>query len=262
MAAAIALTAVSAAAQAAPGPGGRDFRGPQFDRRYDQQPPQHFYRDDRGQRRGAQSTATDRGWLGIQIQPLNQNLADALKLSGTDGALVADVQAGSPADTAGIKAGDVIVSVDGTATNNPRDLASTIAADKPDTKITVTVSRDGSKQDIAVTLGSTPGGRVAANQRGTNVAPTTPAPGTLGITIAPARGQNRGVVVSGVNRNGPADRAGVAVGDQILAVGDTAVSSTDDVVNAVQAAKQSGTKNVLLRVKSGQNVRFIAVQIG
>jgi serine protease Do len=263
LAAAVAMAAAAGVAQAQQGPGGRHFGGPQFDHRYDQQPQQHrFYHDDRGGRRGVQTAASDRGWLGVQIQPLNQGLADALKLADTNGALVAEVQAGSPAETGGIKAGDVILSVDGKATNDARALADAIAAGKPDTKVTVSVWRAGAKQDVAVTLGAAPGQRVAANQGGNAAPAPAPSQGTLGITIAPARGQDGGVVISGVNPNGPADRAGLEAGDQILAVGDTAVSSTADVVKAVDAAKQSGTKNVLLRVKTGQNTRFVAVQIG
>jgi len=205
-------------------------------------------------------TSIVRGWLGVQIQPLTQDLSDSLKLTDTNGALVADAQPNSPASSAGIKAGDVILSVDGKAIKNPRDLALSIAADQPNTTVDVTVWRDGAKQDINVKLGTLPGSKQAAqSQSKTDQGTGKTSLSGLGITVAPS---DNGVAIASVDPNSIADDAGLSAGDQILSVGNTMVASTEDVAKAVDAAKQMGMKDVLMRVKSGQNTEFVAIPIG
>ncbi len=216
---------------------------------------------DRGQRSGPQGTASAGGWLGVEIQPVNQSLAGALKLPNTNGALVANVEQGSPAESAGMKEGDVIFSVDGTAIDNPRALASLIAGDQPNTSVTVNVWRDGARQDLSVTLGTRPGTAPKAQNQSPQGA-SNAAVSTLGMTIAPSPGSNGGAVIASVDPNGAAANAGLSAGEEIVSVGDTSVASSDDIVKAVDAAKQNGTKDVLLRVQSRQNFRFVAVPIG
>jgi serine protease Do len=209
-----------------------------------------------------------RGWLGVQIQPVDQNIADSLKLPDTNGALVADAQSGGPAADAGIMAGDVILSVDGKAIDKPVDLALQIAEDQPNSNVDVTVWRNGQKQDIQVKLGTLPSDQQAAAQAfgngqgqhsNGNTSQDTVLSG-LGLTVAPSPNQN-GVVVASVDPNGAAGNAGLSTGDQILSVGDTMVASTADVQKAVDAAKQSGLKAVLMRVRSGQNTEFVAIPL-
>ncbi len=209
---------------------------------------------------GGQQVQGNGAFLGISLQPLNSDLANALKLPDSNGALVADVQANSPAASAGVKAGDVVVAINGKAINNAADVVQTVRGAQPNTQIAVTVLRAGAKQDLQVTLGGN-GTRTAQNQPAPSTQPAAPAPGTLGITIAPGRGQS-GVVITQVGQNTPAQRAGLQRGDQIVGIGDMKVSSPGDVTSAVAAAKQSGTKYVLLRVVSGEAAKFVAVQIG
>src|SRR5690606_22412100 len=97
-----------------------------------------------------------RGWIGVQIQPVSQDIADSLGLKSTDGALVAEPQPGSPADKAGIKAGDVITAVNGEKLRNARDLARRIGSMAPNTSVKLTVLHKGSEKTVTLTLGELP----------------------------------------------------------------------------------------------------------
>jgi len=248
--------------------GGRNGnRGPQYDYRYNDRnaPPPDRFAAPRDNPRGAPNNApaapaANRGYLGIEIQPLNAGLADALKLPDQNGVLVSNVEARSPAAMAGIMAGDVILSVDGKATNRPADLTSLVGGSQPNMKVTVSVWRQGARQDIPVTLGGAPG-RAAQNQGPANApAPAGTAVPGLGLNLTTDR--NGAVLVASVDQNGGAQQAGVRTGDQILSVGDAAVSTAADIGKAVDTAKQGGAKNVLLRLRSGQTARFVAVPVG
>jgi serine protease Do len=105
------------------------------------------------QLRGGRSVASARGWLGVQIQPVTAEIADSLGMRDARGALVADVQAGSPAQRAGVRAGDVIVAVNGEALNEARSLAQRIGAMAPGTSVRLGVIRNGREESVAVTLG-------------------------------------------------------------------------------------------------------------
>src|SRR3954469_23770460 len=94
-----------------------------------------------------------RGWIGVQIQPVSADIADSLGLKGTQGALVAEPQADSPAVKAGIQAGDVITAVNGTPVRDARDLARQIGAMSPGTTVRLTVQQKGQEKTISVTLG-------------------------------------------------------------------------------------------------------------
>lgn len=213
-----------------------------------------------------------RGWLGVQIQPVNASIADSLRLRGTKGALVSEPQAGSPAEASGIKSGDVILSVDGRPVADPRDLAVLIASYPPNASVKVSVWRDGVQQDITVKLGKLPSDpQVAAanpgndqrpgNNTGRNANQGTQLQG-LGVTVTPSRDAAGGVLISRVDPNGIAAQAGLDVGDVILTVGGTKVANAADVDKAVNLAKQQGLKAVLLRVKSGDDTQFVALPIG
>src|SRR5207253_5945849 len=126
-----------------------------------------------------------RGWIGVQIQPVTAEIADSLGLKGTQGALVAEPQANSPAVKAGIQAGDVITAVNGNALKDARDLARQIGGMPPGSTVRLTVMRGGTERSFTVTLGELP------NQREARVTPETREPsGTsvprLGLTLAPA----------------------------------------------------------------------------
>jgi len=204
--------------------------------------------------------AVTRGWIGVQIQPVTGEIADNLGLKNARGALVAEPQSGSPAAKAGIKAGDVIVSVNGEAVNDARTLARRISAMAPGTQVKLGMIRNGREDTLTLTLGELPKEREARAGAEEREAPSTDVP-KLGLSLAPSRNGGEGVVVTQVDPNGTAgDR--FQTGDVILDVNGKAVSSPADVRKAVADAQSSGRKSVLMRVKSTQGTRFIAVPLG
>ncbi|HZP20899.1 MAG TPA: Do family serine endopeptidase [Bauldia sp.] len=199
-----------------------------------------------------------RGWLGVQIQPVTAEIADSLKLKDTKGALVSEPQDGSPAAKAGFKAGDTITAVNGKAVKDPRELASLIAGMAPGSKVTVTYIRDGVSKDVEVTLGTLPAEKTAAAD--TETSPAKPASlEDFGLAIGPAPDGSEGVAITDVDPNGQAAERGLQPGDVIVAVGDAAVKAPADVEKKIASAKADGLKAVLLRVKSGDNTRFVAL---
>lgn len=208
--------------------------------------------------------AVARGWIGIQIQPVTSEIADSLGLKNTKGALVAEPQKDSPAIEAGIKSGDVITAVNGDAIDGPRELARKIAAMGPDRKVDLTVWRDGGEKTLAMRLGTLPADKEAkAEPRAVDPDSDRTKLASLGVTLAPASsiaGAGKdGVVVSDVDPDGMAAQKGLNVGDVILDVGGKTVSSPSDISSAFDEAKKSGHKAVLLRVKTGDQVRFVAL---
>jgi serine protease Do len=204
--------------------------------------------------------AVTRGWIGVQIQPVTADIADSLGLKNARGALVAEPQSGSPAEKAGIKAGDVIVSVNGEAVNDARTLARRISALAPGTSVRLGVVRNGREEALTLTLGELPRERQARANVEERDNQTTDVP-KLGLSLAPAKNGGEGVVVTSVDPNGTAgDR--FKNGDVILDVNGKLVSSPAEVRKAVSDAQAGGKRTVLMRVKSGQATRFVAVPIG
>ncbi len=204
--------------------------------------------------------AVTRGWIGVQIQPVTSEIADSLGLKNTNGALVAEPQSGSPAQKAGIKAGDVIVSVNGDPVTDARNLARRISALSPGTAVRLGVVRGGKEDTLTLTLGELPKGREARANVEERDAPNTDVP-KLGLSLAPARNGGEGVVVTSVDPNGAAgDR--FQTGDVILDVNGKVVATPSDVRKAVAEAQSGGKRSVLMRVKSGQGTHFVAVPLG
>jgi serine protease Do len=203
-----------------------------------------------------------RGWIGVQIQPVTQDIADSLGLKTAQGALVAEPQSGSPASKAGVESGDVIAKVNGTDVKDARDLAKRIAAMAPGTSVKLDLIRKGQTKTVSVTLGELPKQREARldtgdrDEQGGNI-------GRLGLTLAPGdKDGTNGVVVTQVDPSGVAADHGVKNGDVILEVAGKSVSSPADVRKAVADARSGGKRTLLMRVKSGENARFIALPLG
>lgn len=211
-----------------------------------------------------------RGWIGVQIQPVTQDIADSLGLKKAEGALVAEPQKGGPAAQAGIEAGDVITAVNGDAVKDARDLAKKIGALPPKSAVKLTVLHKGADKTINLTLGELPNAKEARADSGKsddgNADNGSAEIGKLGLTLAPATrvagAGSEGVVVTGVDSAGLAAEQGFSTGDVILEVAGKAVSTPADVRKVVTAARSEGKRTVLLRVKSGDNTRFVALSVG
>jgi serine protease Do len=207
-----------------------------------------------------------RGWIGVQIQPVNSDIADSLGLKKAEGALVAEPQADSPAVKAGIQSGDVITSVNGQEVKDARDLAKKISSMAPGSNVKLGVISKGSEKTVNVTLGELPREqREARATTGDNDGSGSDVP-KLGLSLAPASkvagAGSEGVVVTQVDPDGPAASHGFKNGDVILDVAGQRVSSPEQVRKAFADARSGGKRTILLRVKSGDNTRFFAVPVG
>jgi serine protease Do len=202
-----------------------------------------------------------RGWIGVQVQSITPDLADSLGLKKPEGALIAEPQADSPASKAGLKAGDVVLSIDASPIKDARDLARKIAEMEPGATIKLAIMRKGSEQTLTVTLGEMPAQRQAraGAEDGEGNEPK------IGLTVAPAGSVagagEQGVVVTSVDPSGPAAGKGFRTGDVILEVGGQVVSTPDEVRKALADARSKEKGSVLMRVKSGETTKFVAVPL-
>ena len=208
-----------------------------------------------------------RGWIGVQIQPVNVDIADSLGLKKAQGALVAEPQPDGPAVKAGVQSGDVITSVNGQEIKDARELAKRISSLPPGSNVKLGIVSKGSEKTVNVTLGelpreqrearATPGDREDSN--GTDVP-------KLGLSLAPASKVagtgSEGVVVTQVDPDGPAASQGFKNGDVILDVAGQRVTTPEQVRKAFADARTGSKRTILLRVKSGDNTRFFAVPVG
>jgi serine protease Do len=199
-----------------------------------------------------------RGWIGVQIQEVTADLAEGLGLGATHGALVAEPQPGSPAAKGGIESVDVIVSINGKEARDSREVARTISILQPGTTATIGVVRKGEERNFDVTLGNLPEQREAnaatelPRQKGASVP-------RVGVSVAPV---SEGVVVTSVNPDGPAADQGLASGDVILQADGKKVAGVNDLRNTIEAAQKAGKRAVLMRVRSTDGIKFVAIPLG
>ena len=202
-----------------------------------------------------------RGWMGVQIQAVTADIADSLGLKKAEGAIVDEPQNDSPAAKAGIMSGDVIKTLDGNAVKDSHTLARNIGAKAPGTSVKLGVLRNGSEKTVTLTLGTLP------DERQVNAAPQGSDKGTprLGLTLAPASAVgagNQGVAVTAVDPNGPAAERGMQSGDVILDVAGKTVSNPSDVSKEIADLYKAGKRTALMRVKSGNATKFVAIPFG
>jgi Do/DeqQ family serine protease len=173
-----------------------------------------------------------RGMLGVTVQGLDADMAKSLGLSDVHGAIVSDVQDGSPAARAGLKEGDVILALDGKSIDSSNDLRNHIAPLGPDAKVTLSVLRDGHKRDVAATLSELPSESVPRADRDTESAN-----GSYGMSVQPLTPDlarqlkldgEQGVVVTDVDPAGAAAEAGLQSGDVITQVNGKPVVSVGE----------------------------------
>ncbi len=204
-----------------------------------------------------------RGYIGVQIQAVTQEIADSLGLKSTQGALVAQVQPNTPAVAAGLQSGDVITSLDGVKVEGPHELSRKIAALGPNAEVDLTILRNGANKDIKLKLGKLPDDQQA---KAGAVMPEKAAKTALtkyGFSLEAAKdvsGSGKdGAVVTDLDPDGPAAQKGLRQGDVILDIGGKPVAGPEDVVKALDDARKEGRRAVLLRVKTGDNTHFLAL---
>ena len=207
-----------------------------------------------------------RGWIGVQIQPVTQDIADSLGMKKPEGALVAEPQPNGPAANAGIESGDVITAVNGQSIKDARELARTIGSLAPGNAVKLDVLHKGKDAVINLTLGKLPNAREAQADPGSgNSTQGTDVP-RLGMTVAPASSVagagKTGVVVTGVDPKGAASDHGFKEGDVILEVAGKSVANPGDVRDAIKTAQTENKNNVLMRVRSGDASHYVAMPLG
>ena len=210
-----------------------------------------------------ESGSVSRGYLGVQIQPLTRELADGLGLDRQKGALVNSTQPGTPADKAGLRSGDVLISVNGEPISDARGLTRRIAGLRPGSKIDLVYLRDGRERTASVELGTLPSRDVASAEERTKPSAENGAV-RLGLQLAPASrvgAGEEGVAVVNVDPDGPAAGKGIDAGDVILEIGGKPVSSPADVASGINAARSEGRKAVLMRIKGRDGTRFVAIAL-
>jgi len=211
--------------------------------------------------------AVTRGWLGIQFQSVLPEIADSLELAEPAGILIADVHPAGPAAKAGIAAGDLVDSVNGEAIKNAHDFTRAIDATPPGSVVILGIRKKGREEWIAVTAGWSP---MHAEVQSPSMpsyehsGEDHPQLGLKLLALGALEGteQRRGVMVVEVEPGGLAAGRGIDPGDLILDVADEAIGSPEDVFRLVNTAKSAGKRSVLMRIKSGETAKFIALPIG
>lgn len=210
----------------------------------------------------------ERGYLGVGLQPVDEDIAGSLGLPKDRGEIVRTVQPGTPAAKAGLQQGDVIVSIGGKEVNPDETVSYLIANTPVRSRIPVVVIRNGRRITIPVTIEQRPTEEELAQQLGTgdqgsgqDQNPAAPASQALGLSLQPitpqiARALNlpagtSGVVITGISPSSDAAQKGLQRGDVILSVNRQAVTTPAQVIAAVEAARKAGRTSVLLLVKRG-----------
>lgn len=212
---------------------------------------------------------TKRGWLGVHIQTVTEEIAESLDLEDARGALVASVAAGGPADTAGIRDKDIILSFDGNEIDKVRQLPRIVAETQIGAEVDVIIWRDGGEQAIKVKVERLDeSGAATASAPDALDAPTEiPALGLAILALDPTIKAQRniadevnGVMVVAVDEAGPAAEKDVRAGDIIMEVNQDPVTSPNDVLSGVDAAQAADRKSILMLLNRQGDLRFVAVK--
>jgi serine protease Do len=222
-----------------------------------------------------------RGWLGVQIGDLTPEFAEALGLEDVKGALIADVTSGSPAERAGLKRNDIILSVNGTKVTDSTSTTRLVAKLIANTKNEFDILRDGKPQSISVTVGERPADPNATTPseggNGNSVGPGAPSslPGTLladfGVRLSPMDGDTRtrlglragdtGLAITEVVKDGIFEKAGFENGIVILEANGRAVPTVDAFQRAIAEAKAANRSKVLLALRIGQITNYRTIDL-
>ncbi|MBV6657369.1 MAG: PDZ domain-containing protein, partial [Devosiaceae bacterium] len=209
--------------------------------------------------------AVARGWLGVNIQAVTDELAEGLGRDTNEGAIVVSAASGSPADKAGLRSGDTILQVDGSIVEGPTELARLIGAFNPGETVELLVWRDGEPTNIDVELGTLPSEReLASTFRAPELDRTQPGIlDQLGVVVAPAGSVGRegqGLVVTEIDPDGVAAERDLREGDMIVEIGGREIENLSDVGQALRQAARQGQASALVRVEDANGMsRFVAL---
>lgn len=196
--------------------------------------------------------AVSRGWLGVRIQPLDEDMADSLGLEETEGAIISEIVPDGPAEAAGLRAGDVILGVDDEEIESPRDLSRLIASLDSEHNSTIHIWRDGEEQEIEVVLDRFPDETELVSLSGEE------SEENLGLKL---EANEKGVRVAMVDPDSEAARKGIYPGDVILAIGTQKVSSPSEFRERIEKAREDDKESVLLLVSREEGQHYVALPL-
>jgi serine protease Do len=203
-----------------------------------------------------------RGRMGVGIQPLTKELAQSFKLDSSSGAVVVNVEPGSPADKAGLKLGDVILAYNGKQLDDPTELPRLVAATKPGDKATLEIWRSGKREQVAVAVGEFPDEKTTASREAPQKAASANQLGLAVRELPPEErktlGVDYGLLVEDIV-DGPAARSPIQPGDVIVAVNQDKFGSLDE-FNKLIGQRKKG-ESVALLVKRGPASVYVPIEI-
>jgi len=205
-----------------------------------------------------------RGWIGVYVQQVTPEIAESLELGDDDGALVADVTDGGPADKAGVKRGDIIIELNGNKIDKMPDLPKLVASYSPGTKTKMKVLRNGKEKVLNLKLGELPEQGVQASKLG----PDREVEQNLGLIVQEITPQvksklgiefSNGVVITDVRGNSMASEAGLLKGDVILEINKKQIVNLDDYRKTIDSVEEG--QNLLFLVRRGSNTVYVALKV-
>ena len=216
---------------------------------------------------------TRRGWLGVRIQSITEEIAESLELPNEDGALVASITPDGPAEKAGMQHGDVILKFNGHTVNSMRSLPRLVAEAPIEEDVNVVLWRDGKEVNVTVRVGelekAEESGMLETGPKSDALAKDVE---QLGISVQPLTDVERGeysiasdvegVFVSEVNPSSEAMEKGLSAGDVIVEINQQKVTTPDDLLDIISKASDAGRTSVLLLVNRSGDVRFVALRLG
>jgi len=214
-----------------------------------------------------------RGWLGIRIQTVNEEIAQSLGLKEPAGALIANVTPGGPAEKAGIRAGDVVLNFNGVAVKTMRQLPKVVSRTPINKDVSVIIMRQGKQKELTVRVGLLNVAKLVAENRARKPEIKVKSQDMLGLTLARMTPALRskyyideavsGVVITGVRAGSIAEKKRLETGNVVVEVNQEEVAEPADIVAIVQKLIKKGRKHVLLLLADAAGeLRFVAVPTG
>jgi len=209
-----------------------------------------------------------RGWLGVAIQTVTKDIAEGVGLEEAYGAIVSAVTTGGPADSAGIKVGDVILEVDDKKIKEMPELPRLIAAIPPNKTARIKIWRDSKSRVVNVQLGVLPDEKTLAESANSNATENT----VLGLTLQTLDSDSRreagvdkrsdGVLITDIKADSPLAKKGVQAGSILMAVAGVSVSNPTEAADLIRQAQKTGRTAVLLLIRQNGSDRFVAAPFG
>lgn len=198
-----------------------------------------------------------RGWLGVVIQEVTPDMAETVGVK--EGVIIAQVMPSSPAEKAGLKVGDIIIAVNNEKVSSVRDLQLRVMKTPPGNELTLTIVRDGKKENIKV--------KVEAMPEETKVSQAGPQAQDVGLILRDLTPDEerrlgvKGVYVSGVVPGSLAYQSGIRPGDIIMGINNRAVTSRSELIQAIDGARKAGRDKVLLLIRRGDTNLYIVLNL-